>query len=142
MANRRTSRTRGSGCTKQQEKEIEVLFEWRDNRSIIKAKQSELLDRITEIFATFSGQDAQIHTLQSNRQVTGKVTKQGKYLLQRFVHNWSTYVNVDSINQVKNRDILTITQPSALSSTSTATESRSQTTLSKTKVPPFMHVFI
>ena len=133
MANRRNSRTRDSGCKKQQEKEIEVLFEWQGNRSIINAKQSELLDRITEIFATFSGQNVQIDTLQSSRKVTGgKFAKQGKHLLQRYVDNWKTYVNVDSIHQVKNRDTLTITQPSTLSSMST--ESRSQSSQSKTKV--------
>ena len=134
MANRRNSRTCDSGCTKQQEKEIEVLFEWQGNRSIINAKQSELLDRITEIFATFSGQNVQIDTLQSSRKVTGgKFAKQGKYLLlQRYVDNWKTYVNVDSIHQVKNRDTLTVTQLSTLSSTST--ESRSQSPQSKTKL--------
>ena len=75
MANRRNSRTRDSGCMKQQEKEIEVLFEWQGNRSIINAKQCKLLGRITEIFATFSGQNVQIDTLQSSRKITHEVCR-------------------------------------------------------------------
>ena len=116
MANRRTSsRSRDSGSKKKQhdnENLIEVLFHWQDHRSVIKSKRSELLDRITEIFVSFSGkEDVQIHTLQSSRTAKGK---QRKYLLQHYVTSWKAYINVDSIDQVKDRDNLTITQPSAV----------------------------
>ena len=109
---------------------MEVLFdhEWQEYRSIIKSKRSEMLDRITETFVSFSGKrDIQIHTLQSNRKAKGK---QGKCLLQRYVNNWKAYINVDNIDlsQVKNRDSLTITQPSAPLSNSSTDPSPSQNT--------------
>ena len=89
---------------------MEVLFEWQEYQSIIKSKQSKMLDRITETFVSFSRkQDVQIHTLQSSRKAKGK---QGKCLLRRYVNNWKAYINVDSIDQVKNCDRLCENRPS------------------------------
>lgn len=140
MANRRTSsRSRDSGQGSKMKQhdcnEIEVLFHWQNHRIAIKSKRSELLERITEIFVSFSGkEDAQIHTLQSSRKAKGK---QRKYLLQHYVTSWKAYINVDSIDQVKDRDNLTITQPSAVLSSDgfdSSTQSVPVPSQNKTKV--------
>ena len=125
---------------KQQDNEMEVLFQWKNYRSIIKSKQSELLDRITEIFVSFSGRrdpgrDVQIYTLQSSRKAKGKHDKNSvQYLLQRYVNNWKAYINVDSIDQVKDRDNLTITESSAVRTDFDPDSSTQLPSLNKTKV--------
>ena len=113
MTNRGTSSRSPDSSSKNQPQnnaEIEVLFEWQEYRNIIKSKRSQLLDKITENLACVAGQsDVQVHTLQSSRKGTprGK-QKKSQYLLQRYINDWKTHVNVDSIDQVKNRDCLTI----------------------------------
>lgn len=128
-----TSRSRDSGSKRRQDNELEILFEWQAYRSIIISKRSQLLERLTEVLASFSGKrEIQIHTLQTSRKPSKG--KQGIFLLQRYVSNWKTYVNVDSIDQVKNRDSLTIiTQPSVLSTLSDSS-TESPASQSKTKV--------
>lgn len=101
---------------REQNDEIEVLFEWREHRSIIKSKRSQLLDKVTDNFICLAGQsDVQVHTLKSSRQARGK---EKKYLLQRYVQEWKAYINLDTIEQVKNRDCVTIVQQSFLSAPS------------------------
>lgn len=120
MTNRWTSRNCNSGDGsklkgKQNKNEIEVLFELQESRNIIKSKRSKLLEKITENAISITGQsDVQVHTLQSSRKAGSRGKQKKPYLLQRYINEWKAYVNCDSIDQVKNRDWLTITaQPSS-----------------------------
>ena len=114
------------------------MSEWRDNWSVISAKRPELLDRINKIFQPSLNRthaDCRIHTLQSSRLATAKQPK-GKYLMQRYVESWKTYVNVDNIQQIGNRDTLTITQPSLVSAAESVSHVQSK---SNTKIIEYMH---
>jgi len=112
---------------KQQENELEVLFKWQEYKNISRSKQSQLLDKITEnVISIFSPKSEvlQVHTLQSSRQAASR-GKQKKYLLQCYINDWKTYVNVDSLDQAKNCDYLTIMtlQPGSVLSILSSTES-------------------
>ena len=119
---------------------MEVLLEYQGIRSILNCKRSKIVESIQNNLAELvvlrtsaSNSALEVHTLQSRRKVRGKSKLGTKYcLLQRYVKEWNTFINVDSIEQVKNRDILTIaptvTGPGGLSPT------KSQTELAETKV--------
>ena len=103
-------------------KEIQVLFQHQGHRSVLKCKRSNLLENVQKTLLDLGGlphssssepaADTEVHMLQSNRKaaVRRKPADMYKsyYLLQRYVEEWSTFVNVDSIEQVKTRDTLTV----------------------------------
>ena len=103
-----------------QNKDLKVLFEYQGHRSILKCKRSKILEDIGKGLAdlTHIGLDPQtsasesvieVHTLQSRRRVLGKPKPGVKcYLLQRYVKDWKTFINIDSIEQIKNLDTLTV----------------------------------
>ena len=103
MPNRGTRRDAGGTKRQQNNYEIEVLFEYQGHRSVIKSKRSQLLDKITQNLICVGGLPqsstsaqsdmAEVHTLQSSRQARGK--ERNYYLLQRYVKDWKTYINVD-----------------------------------------------
>ena len=126
------------------EKEIEILFEYQGHRSILKCKRSKILESIEKSLVDLVGLPqssaspvtaVKVHTLQSSRRVRGKPGKK-YYLLQRYVKDWSAFINVDSLEQVRNRDTLTIAQTVALNSTneSKRTESAEESADRKGKV--------
>ena len=111
--------SRDSKLKSQRDKEVEVLFEYQGHRSVVKCKRSRLLEYLERDLSQFVGlspqtalmkpsmQDrASVYTLQSMRKGGGgKRPARTTYLLQRHVKDWETFVNVDNIDQVKNRDI-------------------------------------
>lgn len=144
------SRHRGSQCESgvmtdtsrtKETKEIEILFEYQGHR---KCKRSKILESIEKSLVDLVGLPqssaspvtaVKVHTLQSSRRVRGKPGKK-YYLLQRYVKDWSAFINVDSLEQVRNRDTLTIAQTVALNSTneSKRTESAEESADRKGKV--------
>jgi len=97
--------------TKMKKEEMEVLFEYHGIRTILNCKRSKIAENIENNLAelaalpqTSATESAlEIHTLQSIRTVRGKSKSGGtKYLLQRFVKEWNTFINVDSMEQIKN----------------------------------------
>ena len=133
--------------TKEKKKEIEILFEYQGHRSILKCKRSKILENIEKSLvdlqlggllpqssASPEPTAIKVHTLQSSRRVRGKPGKK-YYLLQRYVKDWSAFINVDSIEQVRNRDTLTIAQTVVLTdSTNGAACSESKTESADRKV--------
>ena len=112
--------------TKEKKKEIEILFQYQGHRSIVKCKRSKILENIEKSLVDLVGLPQssaspetaiKVHTLQSSRRVRGKPAGKKYYLLQRYVKDWSAFINVDSIEQVRNRDTLTIARTVALNST-------------------------
>ena len=111
---------------------MEVLFEYQGHRSVVKCKHSRLLEYLERDLSQFVGlspqtalmkpsmQDrASVYTLQSMRKGGGgKRPARTTYLLQRHVKDWETFVNVDNIDQVKNRDRLTVVQTNTSSPSS------------------------
>lgn len=106
-------------------KDIEVLFEYQGHGTILKCKRSKLLESVENTMVEIVGlpqssasseTDIKVHTLQSSRRVRGKAGNK-YYLLQRYVKEWSTFINVDDVMQVRNRDTLTIAQTAVLNST-------------------------
>ena len=115
---------------------MEVLFQYQGRRCALKCKRSVMLDKVQEALISFqasipgsSSQSAsctiEVHTLQSLRKPgSTKNKKRGEnrsiYLLQRYMADWKFFVNVDNIPQVKNRDVITVTQGASPHHSSTA----------------------
>lgn len=139
---------------KREETMMEILFEFQGNRSIINCRKSKILSSIEDSLAELVPQTSaseslagvEVHTLQSSRhsgKLRGKLGTNHYYLLQRYVKEWEAFVNVDNIDQVKNRDTLTVARvptlpnvtapPGGLSLLASTTE-QSQTELAHTKV--------
>ena len=105
-------------------KEMQFLFQHQGHRGILKCERSKILENVRETLhdlgglphsSSTSASAIEVHTLQSNRKaaVLRKQAECGNksyYLLQRYVEEWKTFINVDSLEQLKNRDTLTVAE--------------------------------
>ena len=134
--------TSGSlGKKKDEMDALSLLFEYEGMRAILNCKRSKIAKNIESNLAelaalpqTSASESAlEVHTLQSIRTVRGKSKSSGikYYLLQRYVKEWNTFINVDSMEQIKNRDILTVVQTVTSGGLSSV---NSQAELAQTKV--------
>jgi len=104
---------------------MEVLFEYQRIWTILNCKQSKIAENIENNLAelaalpqTSASESAlEVHMLQSFRTVRRK-SKLGrtKYLLQHFMKEWNTFINVDSMEQIKNWDTSTVVPTGGLPS--------------------------
>ena len=89
---------------------IEVLFEY---KAIIQSKVTKICRQVERHLSDNIGlNDPRVFTLSSK----GRSTITDYYLLQRWMSSWKTFVNVDSSEQLKNMDRITVYQVSAVSS--------------------------
>jgi len=90
------------------DKEIEVLFEFKENRNIICCKPSRICEEAELQISIVSGVDCsplKVFVLSSSRRrsVPGPY-----YLLQRWAPKWKCYINIDSVKQIKSDDRLSV----------------------------------
>ena len=92
---------------------IEVLFEYKEYKAIIQSKVTKICRQVERHLSDNIGlNDPRVFTLSSK----GRSTITDYYLLQRWMSSWKTFVNVDSSEQLKNMDRITVCQVSAVSS--------------------------
>ena len=99
---------------------IEVLFEYKDEnyddyRAVVRAKANEICHEIQQHMKTHLAlKDPKVFCLCSK----GRCTGQDHFILQHWMRDWKTFVNVDSMEQIKNGDRIAVCQVSALSRSS------------------------
>ena len=126
-----------------------MLFEYQGIRTILHCKRSKIAEKIENNLAelavlpqtsTSAAESAlEVHTLHSIRIVRGKPKSGTKYyLLQHYVKEWNTFINVDNTEQIKNRDVLTVVPFVTGGAGGISSAINSQTELAETKVASYI----
>ena len=90
------------------EQKLEILFEFKESRSIICCERPEISDEVELKMSRILGVDTRprVFVLASRAR---RYTTAPYYLLQRWVEKWKCYINVDSLEQIKSEDRLSVT---------------------------------
>ena len=85
---------------------IEVFFEFNESRTIICCERSRISETVELQISHILGVDSpKVFFLTSNGR---RSTTTPYYLLQRWVNKWKSFIKVDSLEQVKNEDRLSV----------------------------------
>ena len=89
--------------------EISFGFEYKKSCTMITSTRPTILPKIREELRILTGADNEVLTIASRNRRAKCGTLGNKYcLLQRWMESWNMYVNIDSLDQVKSRDKLTV----------------------------------
>jgi len=84
-------------------------LEYNKSFTTIRSRRSSILLKVAEELKMLSGADIVVLTISSRNRLARSGTLGSQYyLLQRWMDTWDTYVNVDSIEQLQDRDKLTV----------------------------------
>ena len=110
-------------------------LEYNKSFTTIRSRRSNILLKVAEELKMLSGADIVVLTISSrNRQARSGTLGSQYYLLQRWMDTWDTYVNVDSIEQLQDRDKLTVCKVK-YNDRASSTPSSTPTTASKKVIP-------
>ena len=85
---------------------IEVLFEFKEIRTIICCERVRIPEQVEQQISRIAGiESPKVFVLASRGR---KSTTTQYYLLQRWVNKWKSYINVDSLEQLRNEDRLSV----------------------------------
>lgn len=85
---------------------IEVLLEFKGNRTIICCEHSRIPEKVEQQISQVLGEESpDVFVLGSSGR---RSTTTPYYLLQRWVTKWKSYINVDSLEQIKSEDRITV----------------------------------
>ena len=92
---------------------IEVLFTYRGHRSVINANRNRICKEVEQHLeiskACTSCARVVLNTITSD-DLSGSSSGLDIYFLQRWSSTWDTYINVKDINEVQDRDWVTVTK--------------------------------